>query len=78
MEIKDGKITIKITKKRLFLELLHQNRTNVTTYQNIQDYIWKNDIMSQTALKTFMKVLRKKFPKEVIENILGVGYRFSF
>jgi len=76
MEIKNGENLTKITnRERLFLELLHKNGINVTTYQNIQDYVWKNDIMSQTALKTFIKVLRKKFPKEVIENISGVGYR---
>ena len=77
MEILDNGDAIKITnRERLFLELLHKNRTNVTTYQNIQDCVWKNDIMSQNALKTFIKVLRKKFPKEVIENISGTGYRF--
>ncbi len=77
MEIKDKEKSIKITnRERLFLELLHKNRANVTTYQNIQDYVWQNDIMSQTALKTFIKVLRKKFSTEVIENISGMGYRF--
>jgi DNA-binding response OmpR family regulator len=79
LEIVHGDKTTKITnRERLFLELLYKNRANVTTYQNIQDYVWQNDVMSQTALKTFIKVLRKKFPKEVIENISGVGYRFVF
>ena len=79
LEIVYGNVSTKITnRERLFLELLHKNRVNVTTYQNIQDHVWKNDIMSQTALKTFIKVLRKKFPIEVIENISGVGYRFCF
>ncbi len=77
MEIIDDQTAIKITnRERLFLELLHKNRANVTTYQNIQDFVWQNDIMSQAALKTFIKVLRKKFSKDVIENISGVGYRF--
>ena len=79
MEIVDSGIATKITnRERLFLKLLDNNKANITTYQNIQDYVWQNDIMSQTALKTFIKVLRKKFPKEVIENISGVGYRFRF
>lgn len=77
MEIEYEKNRIKITKReRDFLELMDKNKKSITTYQNIQDSVWKNDIMSQTALKTFVKVLRKKFPIEIIENISGVGYRF--
>jgi len=77
MEIEYEKNNIKITKReRNFLELLDKNKNSITTYQNIQDSVWQNDIMSQTALKTFVKVLRKKFPIEIIENISGVGYRF--
>ena len=77
MEIEYEKKVIKITKKeRDFLELLHKNKKQISTYQNIQDSVWQNDIMSQAALKTFVKVLRKKFPMELIENISGVGYRF--
>ncbi len=77
MEIEYEKKVIKITKKeRDFLELLYKNKKLISTYQNIQDSVWQNDIMSQTALKTFVKVLRKKFPIELIENISGVGYRF--
>ncbi|NOX15559.1 MAG: response regulator transcription factor [Epsilonproteobacteria bacterium] len=79
MEIMSSGVATKITnKERLFLKLLYKNKSNVTKYQNIQDCVWQNDIMSQSALKTFIKVLRKKFPKEVIENISGVGYRFCF
>ncbi len=77
MEIKNGETLTRITnREKLFLKLLYKNRGSITTYQNIQDNVWQNDIMSQTALKTFIKVLRKKFPIEVIENISGVGYRF--
>ena len=77
MEIEYENNRIKITKKeRDFLELLYKNKNHITTYQNIQDSVWKNDIMSQTALKTFVKVLRKKFSIKIIENISGVGYRF--
>ncbi len=77
MEIEYKNNSIKITKKeRDFLELLEKNKKQISTYQNIQDSVWQNDIMSQTALKTFVKVLRKKFPMELIENISGVGYRF--
>ncbi len=77
MQILYKKSTIRITnREKLFLKLLHKNKNSISTYQNIQDSVWQNDIMSQSALKTFVKVLRKKFPLEVIENVSGVGYKF--
>jgi len=69
----------KITnREKFFLELLYKNhkKERISTYQNIQNTVWQDDIMSRSALKTFIKVLRKKFPSEIIENISGVGYRF--
>ncbi len=72
---RDGKIKI-TNRERLFLELLYKNKTVVSTYSQIEEYVWQNDNMSSSALKTFVKVLRKKLPYEMIENISGVGYRF--
>ena len=63
-------------REKLFLKLLYKNKNYISTYQNIQDSVWQNDFMSQSALKTFIKVLRKKFPIDIIENISGVGYKF--
>ncbi len=77
MQILYKNSAIRITnREKLFLKLLYKNKNSISTYQNIQDSVWQNDIMSQSALKTFVKVLRKKFPIEVIENISGVGYKF--
>ncbi len=68
---------VRITnREKLFLKLLYKNKNYITTYQDIQDSVWQNDIMSQSSLKTFVKVLRKKFSMDIIENISGVGYRF--
>jgi DNA-binding response OmpR family regulator len=67
-----------INREKLFLKLLYKNhkKKRITTYQEIQDIVWQNDIMSQSALKTFIKVLRKKFSQEIIENISQIGYKF--
>ncbi len=76
MEIIYNDKSIKITnREKLFLKLLFKNRNRVTTYDQIEEFVWKNDTMSSSALKTFIKVLRKKFPVEIIENISGTGYR---
>lgn len=61
-------------KEKDFLELLYQNRNNITRYALIQEYIWGDKVMTQDALKTFVKELRKKLPVHIIENVIQEGY----
>jgi len=71
-----GDIKIDLRKKEKdFLELLCRNRNKITKYYLIQDYVWTDKYMSQDALKTFIKELRKKLPVNIIENIKQEGYR---
>ncbi len=62
-------------KEKDFLELLCRNRNRITKYYLIQDYVWTDKYMSQDALKTFIKELRKKLPVNIIENVKQEGYR---
>ena len=67
---------IKLRKKeKYFLELLYKNREQIINYDMIQEYIWVDKIMTQNALKTFVKELRKKLPIDIIENVIQEGYR---
>ncbi|MFK5880599.1 MAG: response regulator transcription factor [Sulfurospirillum sp.] len=70
----DKKIDLR-KKEKDFLELLCRNRNRITKYFLIQDYVWTDKYMSQDALKTFVKELRKKLPKNIIENIKQEGYK---
>ncbi len=71
-----GDIKIDLRKKEKdFLELLCRNRNKITKYYLIQDYVWIDKYMSQNALKTFVKELRKKLPVNIIENVKQEGYR---
>ncbi|ADG92950.1 response regulator receiver protein [Arcobacter nitrofigilis DSM 7299] len=71
-----NKETIPLRKKdKHFLELLYKNKDKITTYDMIQEYIWVDKDMTQNALKTFIKELRKKLPVQIIENIIQEGYR---
>ena len=70
---KDEKILLRKREKD-FLELLFQNKNNITKYSIIQEYIWGDKIMSENALKTFIKELRQKLPIDIIENIKQEGY----
>lgn len=60
-----------------FLNLLYQNKNQVVTYDQIEEYIWKDRTMSMSALKTFIKELRQKLPLELIENIPQTGYKIK-
>jgi two-component system, OmpR family, response regulator VanR len=58
-----------------FLNLLYENKNQVVTYEFIEEYIWKDKIMSMSALKTFIKELRQKLPFDFIENVPQTGYK---
>ncbi|RXK12205.1 DNA-binding response regulator [Halarcobacter mediterraneus] len=62
-------------KEKYFLELLYKNKDKITNYELIQEYIWTDKYMTQNALKTFIKELRKKLPVQIIENVIQEGYR---
>ena len=64
-------------KESLFLELLLHNKQRIVTYEELQTYIWQDDIMTDSALRSLVRNLRKKLPKDFITNLSGVGYRFE-
>ncbi|BAK73889.1 MAG: response regulator transcription factor [Candidatus Altimarinota bacterium] len=58
-----------------FLLLLYENRNRILTYEMIEEYIWKDKIMTMSALKTFIKELRQRLPKDLIANVPLEGYK---
>lgn len=60
-----------------FLNLLYKSKNQVVTYDQIEEYIWKDRAMSMSALKTFIKELRQKLPLDLIQNIPQTGYRLQ-
>jgi DNA-binding response OmpR family regulator len=67
---------IHLTKsERLFMELVTKHRNRVVVYQEIENYIWSEKGMSDDALRSMIRALRKKVPQLAIENLSGVGYR---
>lgn len=74
--ILEGKNEIKLTKNEiLFLDLLAQNFSRVISYEEIENTIWPHDGMSQDAVRSLVRGLRKKVPQNSIENISGIGYK---
>jgi len=76
----DG-IDIKLTKyEMLLLELLSSQKNKVFSLDEISLHLW-NDLddleLDTTKLKDIIKRIRKKLPKNAIENIYGAGYKLK-
>lgn len=76
-ELKYKKEIILLNKKELsFFELLIQNQNRMVTYEELQTKVWIDDIMTDSALRSLVRNLRKKLPTDIIFNLSGIGYRF--
>ena len=64
-------------KEKALVELLLEHKQRVVKYQEIETHVWSinDEYMSETALRTLIKNVRKKLPKGTIENIARQGYR---
>lgn len=68
---------ISLTKKEgLFLNYLISNKSKAVNYHDINTNIWEGS-MTQDALRSLIKELRKKSYKELIKNVSGIGYRID-
>ncbi|MDZ7818643.1 MAG: winged helix-turn-helix domain-containing protein [Aliarcobacter sp.] len=68
---------IYLTKREtLFLDLLIKKHNKALGYDEINKEIW-NNTMSQDALRSLVKEIRKKTYKELIKNVSGIGYRID-
>ncbi len=72
----DSNKEVKLTKNELlFLDLLAHHHTRVVKYQEIENAIWAYEGMSQDAIRSLVRGIRKKVPQDCIENVSGIGYR---
>ena len=68
---------IQLTKKELlFLELLIKHSNRAVKYDEFNDYVW-DGYMSEDALRSIVRELRKKTSKQSIKNISGIGYQIN-
>ena len=69
----DNKLYYLSLKETMFLDKLIQSN-RIISYHEIECDLWEGKIMSQNALRLFIKNLRKKLPKDLIKNIPNQGY----
>jgi DNA-binding response OmpR family regulator len=63
-------------KEKKILQLLFSNLNSTITYDMLIDSVWEDDeIYSIDSVKTMIKNLRKKLPKDTILNVYGVGFK---
>lgn len=74
--VKDGQDIELNKKERLLLNLLLKNKNNTLSYEQIEYHVW-DDVVSNEALKSLIKDLRKKTSKELIKNVSKVGYKIE-
>ena len=69
-------LIIKLSKNELeLLELLCLHKNRVISYTEIENKIWYDSVMSEDAIRSLIRNLRKKLPKDVLQNIAKVGYK---
>ena len=68
--------SIVLNKKEIqFLEVLISHQERVVTYEELQETVWMDDVMTDSALRSLVRNLRKKLPTDIVSNLSGVGYR---
>ena len=69
---------VKLRAKELnFLELLIKNKNRYVSYEEIENYVWNDSVMTKDALKTLVKNIKTKIPKDLILNLTNSGYKIG-
>jgi len=66
-------------KETLFMNILVESKNKLVHYTNIEHAVWtsQQEVMSESALRTLVKNLRKKSSVKFITNISGIGYKLQ-
>ncbi len=77
-ELKYKNEIIKLNKKELsFIEFLLSNQCRTVVYDELQENIWGDDVMTDSAIRSMIFNLRKKLPTDIVKNLSGIGYRLE-
>ncbi|WP_375724742.1 response regulator transcription factor [Arcobacter sp. KX21116] len=74
----ENKQEIKLAKKEiLLLNLFIKNCEKIVTFEHIEQYVWEGDLTTNESIRTLVKRLRKKLPKDTITSQIGIGYKLQ-
>ena len=64
-------------KETLLLKLLTKSPDKTFSYEEIENNVWGADVMSNSAIRSVVRDIRKKLGQNYVVNISGTGYRFN-
>ena len=73
---KNSSLVILTKREKEFFHLLIKHKNSLVTTEQIKSTLWKEEVQDE-RLRTFIKSLRLKTSKDIIENISGQGYLIS-
>ena len=73
----NGEIVKLRVKELAFLELLLKNKNRYVSYREIENFVWDDSVMTKDALKTLVKNIKIKIPKNLILNLTNSGYKID-
>ncbi len=74
---KSGKSVALPRKVMLLLELFIANQNKIVTKEQIVDHLWSaHDGFSEGAIRVYINQLKQFIPKEKLQSIKGIGYKF--
>ncbi|WP_072682774.1 response regulator transcription factor [Arcobacter sp. LA11] len=74
----EGKNTTKLTKNEFrLLELFLANKHKTLSREDIENYLWANEEITESAFKSLYSRLRNKIGKDSIKNVFGIGYQLT-
>lgn len=76
LKIDEKLIKLRIKESKL-LTLLLKNQTRYVTYEEIENFVWSDSVMSKDALKSLVKTLKQKLLNNTISNLSGIGYKIE-
>ena len=64
-------------KEKKFLYLLLKNINKTVKAEKIIDFVWDKHDKNNYPIRQLVNELRKKFDKDYIQTVVGIGYRFE-
>jgi len=71
-------LNTRLTKKeKLLINLFLNNKNQVITYSQIENYVWEGNFVTLDSIRSLIRRLRKILNKKYIQTVVDTGYVFK-
>ena len=74
---KDNELINLTKREKEFINLLIENKNLLVKMETIKENLWEVENISDERVRTFIKRLRTKTSKDLIENVSSQGYMIT-